>query len=51
MVVVHIGLMYRDPCKCKIKGFRAISFIERNVLKKKILAKGMTLVPLVPNPL
>ena len=30
MGVAHIGLVHRDPCECKVKGFRAVSAIERN---------------------
>ena len=30
----HVGLVHRDPCECKVKGFRAISSIERNVSKR-----------------
>ena len=43
MGVVHIRLVHRDPCRCKVKGFRAVSFIERNV-SKVALARGTTLV-------
>ena len=31
MDVAHVGLAHRDSCKCKVKGFRAVSSIERNV--------------------
>ena len=31
MGVAHVGLVHRDPCECKVKGFRAVSSIERNV--------------------
>ena len=41
MGVVHIGLVHRDPCECKVKGFRAVSSIERNV-SKEALARGAT---------
>ena len=37
MGVVHVGLVHRDPCQCKVKGFRAVSFIERNVSKRRHL--------------
>ena len=33
MGVAHVGLVHRDPCECKVKGFRAVSSIERNVSK------------------
>ena len=34
MGMAHVGLVHRDPCECKVKGFRAVSFIERNVSKR-----------------
>ena len=34
MGVAHIGLAHRDLCECKVKGFRAVSSIERNVSKE-----------------
>ena len=34
MGVAHVGLVHRDPCECKVKGFIAVSSIERNVLKR-----------------
>ena len=37
MGVAYIGLVHRDPCKCKVKGFRAVSSIERNVSKRRHL--------------
>ena len=37
MGVAHVGLVHRDPCKCKVKGFRAVSSIERNVSKRRHL--------------
>ena len=37
MGVAHVGLVHRDPCECKVKGFRAVSFIERNVPKRRHL--------------
>ena len=37
MGVAHVGLVHRDPCECKVKGFRAVSFIERNVSKRRHL--------------
>ena len=33
MGVAHLGLVYCDPCECKVKSFRAVSSIERNVSK------------------
>ena len=39
--MAHVGLVHRDPCRCKVKSFRAVSFIERNV-SKEALAKGAT---------
>ena len=35
MGVAHVGLVHRDPCECKVKGFRVVSFIERNVSKRR----------------
>ena len=37
MGVAHVGLVHHDPCKCKVKGFRAVSSIERNVSKRRHL--------------
>ena len=37
MGVAHVGLVNRDPCECKVKGFRAVSSIERNVSKRRHL--------------
>ena len=37
MGVAHVRLVHRDLCECKVKGFRAVSFIERNVLKRRHL--------------
>ena len=37
MGVAHVGLVHRDPCECKVKGFRAVSSIERNVSKRRHL--------------
>ena len=36
MNVVHVGLVHYDPCGCKVKGFCAISFIERNVSRRHL---------------
>ena len=35
MGVAHVGLVHRDPCECKVKGFRAVSSIEKNVSKRR----------------
>ena len=37
MGVAHVGLVHCDPCECKVKGFRAVSSIERNVSKRRHL--------------
>ena len=37
MGVAHVGLVHRDPCECKVKGFRAVSSIEGNVSNKRHL--------------
>ena len=37
MGVAHVGLVHRDPCECKVKGFRAVSSNERNVSKRRHL--------------
>ena len=37
MGVAHVGLVNRDPCECKVKGFRAVSSIERNVSNRRHL--------------
>ena len=37
MGVAHVGLVHRDPCECKVKGFRAVSSIERNESKRRHL--------------
>ena len=34
--MAHVGLMHRDPCGCKVKGFRAVSSIVRNVSKRHL---------------
>ena len=31
MGVAHVGLVHRDPCECKVKGFSAVSSIEWNI--------------------
>ena len=36
MGVAHVGLVHRDPCRCKVKGFYAVSSIERNVSKRHL---------------
>ena len=37
MGVAHVGLVHCDPCKCKVKGFCAVSSIERNVSNRRHL--------------
>ena len=37
MGVAHVGLVHRDSCECKVKGFCAVSSIERNVPKRRHL--------------
>ena len=37
MGVAHVGLVHRYPCECKVKGFRAVSSIERNVSNRRHL--------------
>ena len=34
MGVTHIGLAHHNACECKVKGFHAVSSIERNVSKR-----------------
>ena len=36
MGVAHVGLVHRDPCECKVKGFHAVSSIKRNVSKRHL---------------
>ena len=36
MGMAHVELVHRDPCECKIRGFRAVSSIERSVSKKNL---------------
>ena len=36
MDVTHVGLVHHNPCKCKVKGFRVVSSIERNVSMKHL---------------
>ena len=36
MGVVHVGLVHRDLCRCKVKGFCAVSSIERSVSKRHL---------------
>ena len=36
MGVAYVGLVHHDPFRCKVKGFRAVSSIERNVSKKHL---------------
>ena len=37
MGVVHVGLVHRNPCECKVKGFCVVSSNERNVSKRRHL--------------
>ena len=37
MGVAHVWLVHRDPCECKVKGFGAVSSIEKNVSKRRDL--------------
>ena len=37
MGVAYVGLVHCDPCECKVKGFRAVSSIERNVSNRRHL--------------
>ena len=36
MVVAHVGLVHCDLRRCKVKGFRAVSTIERSVSKRHL---------------
>ena len=36
MGVAHVGLVHCDPCEYKVKGFRAVSSIERNISKRHL---------------
>ena len=36
MGVAHVGLVHCDPCKYKVKGFRAVSSIVRNVSNRRL---------------
>ena len=35
--MAHVGLVYRDPCRYKVKGFYTISSIKKNVSKMRHL--------------
>ena len=37
MGVAHVGLVHRDPCECKVKGFCAVSSLKRNVSNRRHL--------------
>ena len=37
MGVAHVWLVHHDLCECKVKGFRAVSFIEGNVSERRHL--------------
>ena len=43
MGVAHIGLAHRDPCECKVKDFRVVFSIERNI-SKEALARDVTVL-------
>ena len=36
MSVAHVGLVHRDPCGCKVEGFRVVFSIERNVSRRHL---------------
>ena len=36
MGVAHVGLAHRDPYRCKVKGFRAVSSTKRSVSKRHL---------------
>ena len=36
MGVAHVGLVHHDPCRYKVKGFRAVSSIEKSVSKRHL---------------
>ena len=42
--VVHVGLVHRDPCECKVKVFHAISSIKKNISKRRHLRRVQHLV-------
>ena len=44
MGVAHVGLVHRDPCECKVKGFRAVSSNERNISNRRHLQEVRHLV-------
>ena len=37
MGVAHVGLVHCDSCECKVKGFLAVSSIERNISNRRHL--------------
>ena len=39
MSVANIGLMHHNLCRCKVKGFHAVSSIERNI-SQRVTCKG-----------
>ena len=49
MGVAHVGLVRRDPCECKVKGFRAVSSIERNFYRRGGTCKGCDIVGVPQN--
>ena len=50
MGVAHVGLVHRDSCECKVKGFRAVSSIERNVSNRRHLQGVRQTPPSGPTP-
>ena len=36
MDVAHVELVHCDSCRCKVKGFCAVSYIKRNVSKEHL---------------
>ena len=46
MGVAHVGLVHRDPCECKVKGFFSMRFPPLRVqcIKEEALARGATFI-------
>ena len=40
MGVAHVGLVHRDPCECKVKGFHAVSSKMRGMYQIGGTCKG-----------
>ena len=36
MGLAYVGLVHCDPCECKVRGFRVVSSIQRNVSKRHL---------------